>query len=395
MNAIETHHRPALRENVLLAPYTTLGLGGAARYFGDVTDRAGLRHALSFAAAQGLPLHFLGGGSNVVVADAGLEGVCLRLRLAQITCDYHALTDDEATDEAAGIPVRVRAEAGVPWDALVAQTVTAGLSGLECLSGIPGDVGAVAIQNVGAYGCEVGPLIEQVEVLELHSGRIRTMRGSECDFGYRDSLFRRTIGQTLILAITFRLAKGAPAAARYAELRAALARAGGEVPSLSEVRAAVLGLRRGKSMVVTPEDPHSRSVGSFFQNPIVTVETADEIAAQWATRNGAEPAAMPRFAVDSQRCKIPAAWLIEQAGFSKGQRRGAVGISENHALALVHYGGGTTAQLLDFAEEVQVTVAQRFAVQLHPEPVFMGFVAPPLPFAVLSPPITAPPDAAV
>jgi UDP-N-acetylmuramate dehydrogenase len=244
--------------------------------------------------------------------------------------------------------------------------VAEGLAGLECLSGIPGTAGATPIQNVGAYGQEVADTISQVEVLDRTTGRQAAMPSRDCVFSYRSSRFRTTPGRLVVLSVTFVLTPGARPTVRYPQLAEALAPAGA-APSLGDVRCAVLALRASKSMVVTDDDPNRRSVGSFFVNPEVSAEDLEHIRADRPCED------VPRFSTPEGRVKIPAAWLIENTGFHRGYTRGAVGLSSRHSLALVHHGGGTTADLVALARDVRRSVRERFGVDLHPEPTFLGF----------------------
>jgi UDP-N-acetylmuramate dehydrogenase len=273
--------------------------------------------------------------------------------------------------------------AGEPWDPLVERAVAAGLAGIECLSGIPGTAGATPIQNVGAYGQEVSEVVESVRVLDRASLEERELAPEECAFGYRDSRFRREPERFAVLAATFRLARGGEPALRYPELARSVAAAGGERPSLEAVRRTVLALRRSKSMVIEPGDENRRSVGSFFVNPVLPAAEAEAVAERAVAAGAArDPSEVPSFAAGpvpagsagpAGLVKLSAGWLIEHAGFPKGTRRGAVGISSRHALALVHHGGGSTADLLRLAREVRRAVQDRFGVTLQPEPVFLGF----------------------
>ena len=354
------HHHP-------LAPLTTLELGGPAGSFVEAADEQTVIAALGWAKTHGLGVLPLGGGSNLVVGDAGFPGLVLRIGLRGV---FYEAGDDITL---------VRAQAGEPWDALVSDTVDRGLAGLECLSGIPGLVGATPIQNVGAYGQEVAETIRVVRVVDRRSLQVSELSPERCAFSYRDSAFKRDPDRWVVLAVTFALRTDGTAGVRYRELEQALAARAARpasAPSLAAVRDAVLALRRGKSMVLDPADPNRRSVGSFFVNPIVPVAEADRLVARLLTENVvADAAEVPRFPAGPDRIKLSAGWLIERAGLCKGLRRGAVGISSRHALALVHHGGGTTAQLLALADEVRVTVAARFGVTLVREPVVVG-VAP-------------------
>jgi UDP-N-acetylmuramate dehydrogenase len=345
-----------IRDGVPLAPLTTFELGGPAAHLTEATDDAAIAEALRWARERERPVAILGGGSNVVVADAGFDG--LVIRIATRGRELQPLPDGT---------VALTAAAGEPWDDLVADTVARGLAGLECLSGIPGLAGATPIQNVGAYGQEVAQAIRGVRVLDRETLAVTDLAASACAFGYRDSRFKREPDRFVVLAVTFALQPGGPPALRYPELAAALA--GAAAPTLADARAAVLALRAKKSMVIAPADPNRRSAGSFFMNPIVSVADADAVA----TRAGVAPDAMPRFPAGEGRVKLSAGWLIERAGFPRGTRRGPVGISTAHALALVNLGGARTAQLLGLAAEIQDAVRQRLGVELVREPVLLGF----------------------
>ncbi len=346
----------AIQHDVSLAPLTTLELGGPARYFATVESIDELRAALAWADAEQTGVYILAGGSNLVIADSGVDGLVIHCRLRGV----------EAEDR--GGCVLVRAAAGESWDGLVAWSVARDLVGIEAMSGIPGTVGATPIQNVGAYGQEVADRIEAVEVLDRMSGQTEVMPASACGFRYRDSVFRRDQTRRVVLAVRFLLARGLPGPPRYAELAAALADVA--VPRAADVREAVLRLRRAKSMVLDPSDENRRSVGSFFTNPIVGRDVLATLERVAVTHGLVEsPAAVPRWYLDGDRVKLAAAWLIEQAGFPRGTRRGNVGLSSRHSLALVHHGGGSTGELLAFARDAAARVHARFGVTLAPEPI--------------------------
>ncbi|MDD9935692.1 MAG: UDP-N-acetylmuramate dehydrogenase [Myxococcales bacterium] len=343
-----------------LAPRTTLELGGAARHFITAEDDATVAEALRWAGEQQLPVAILGGGSNLVVADAGFDGLVIAMAQRGVEITMRGAT------------AQVIARAGEPWDALVAMTVERDLSGLECLSGIPGLVGATPIQNVGAYGQEVAETIASVRVLDRAAGQVHVLDNGQCGFRYRDSAFKRDPERHVVLSVTFALTLGGEPALRYAELVEALAPAGA-TPDLASVRETVIALRRDKSMVIDPDDENRRSAGSFFTNPIVSAEQAARVVQQALDEGLVERAAqVPQYPADGERVKLAAGWLIERAGFAKGTRRGHVGISSRHALGLVHHGGATTAELLDLAREVRDGVQRRFGVTLVPEPVLLG-----------------------
>jgi UDP-N-acetylmuramate dehydrogenase len=350
-----------VRDDVPLAPLTTLELGGPARHLVEAASEADVAEALRWAAARGVPALVLGGGSNVVVGDAGYEGLVIRVAIR-----------GRAFAAPAGGEVRVTVAAGEPWDDVVADTVARGLAGLECLSGIPGLAGATPVQNVGAYGQEVADTLRAVRVLDRRDGTTADLAPQACAFAYRDSLFRRAPQRYVVLGVTFGLRAGGAPTLRYRELADALA-ARGSAATLAETRATVLALRARKSMVIDAADPNRRSVGSFFTNPIVDAPVADELATRAAAASVVAAASdVPRWPAGPGRVKLSAGWLIERAGIGKGLRRGAVGISTRHALALVHHGGGTTADLVALAREVRAAVASRFGVTLEPEPVFVN-----------------------
>ena len=343
------------RARVPLAGYTTLGVGGPARWFADVADEASLQAALRWARARAVPLRVLGGGSNLVVADHGVEALVVRLALRGVQ-----------SRPIVGA-VEVTAAAGEPWDDFVRLTVERGWAGLECLSGIPGLVGATPMQNVGAYGQEVSDTITRVRALDTRSGDIVEVPAADCGFAYRDSAFkRREPGRFVVLAVTYRLMPGGAPALRYTDVERHLAQRGVRAPTLADVRESVLAIRRTKSMVIDPADPNRRSCGSFFTNPIIPREAFAEVERRVAD------ATMPRWAQPDGRVKLSAAWLIERAGFHRGQREGPVGLSTRHALAIVAHDGARAADVFAFARRVQTTVADRFAVRLTPEPVYWG-----------------------
>ena len=319
-----------------LAALTTLRLGGPAESFVEARTEDELVDAARDAALV------MAGGSNVVVADAGVPGRVVRIATRGIERDG----------------TRLAVAAGEDWDALVARCVAEGLQGFECLSGIPGSVGATPIQNVGAYGQEVSETVESVRVFARATGRVEEMSAADCGFEYRSSVFKYH-DRRVVLSVTFRLREAAESGPlRYAELARALGIAVGGSAPLAAVREAVLALRRGKGMVIEPADPDSVSAGSFFTNPIL--DAAPDGAPTWPEPDG--------------RVKTSAAWLIERAGFHKGYGNGRVGISTKHTLALVNRGGATTAELMALAHEIAAGVHDRFGIGLHPEPVLVGHV---------------------
>ncbi len=337
-----------LEHDVSLARYTTLGVGGPAKRFVRVQHLDELRDAI--AAAGNDPLLVLGGGSNLVVRDSGFPGLVIQLAIDEVRVDGSLVV----------------ASAGVVWDDFVARMIAAGHAGLECLSGIPGLVGATPMQNVGAYGQEVSETIAFVRALDRETGDVVEIAGRDCGFGYRSSRFRGS-DRHVIVEVGFALAASQHSAPiRYAELAKALAIAEGERAPLQLVRDTVISLRRGKGMVLDPGDPESRSAGSFFTNPIV------DAATRAAFESRLDGAKYPSWPAGDGLTKLAAGWLIERAGFSKGYARGNVGISHKHALALVNRGGGTATELLALAQEIQDGVQERLGIALHPEPIIVG-----------------------
>jgi UDP-N-acetylmuramate dehydrogenase len=260
--------------------------------------------------------------------------------------------------------VMVKAAAGEPWDGFVGYSVENGWAGVECLSGIPGSVGATPIQNVGAYGQEVSETIARVEAMDRESGRIRWFTNAECGFAYRDSIFKREErDRYVIISVTFRLIPGGAPAIRYPELQREIdARRGESSPSLQSVRDTVIAIRRRKGMVLDEHDADTRSDGSFFMNPIVDQAHIEAIRTP----------DMPVFPMPDGRSKLSAAWLIERSGFSRGYVHGNVGLSSKHTLALINRGGATAAEAKELVRMIQSAVREKWGVDLHPEPTFVG-----------------------
>ncbi|MFL6138666.1 MAG: UDP-N-acetylmuramate dehydrogenase [Frankiaceae bacterium] len=348
-----------------LAPLTTLGIGGPARRLvtaGTDDDLVACLRELDDAPEERTLL--LAGGSNVVLPDEGFDGTVVRIATRGVRLE---LAGEAGESGESG--VLVHAAAGEPWDDLVARTVEEGLAGFECLSGIPGSTGATPVQNVGAYGQEVGDTLVAVDAYDRDRGERCRLTAAECGLGYRRSRFKHS-ERVVVLGVTFRLRRSAAACpVRYLELANRLGVEVGEPAGLAEVRAAVLDLRRGKAMVVDPADPDSRSAGSFFTNPVLDRAGYDALAALAGSP-------VPHFAsageAGTEAIKVPAAWLIERAGFGRGYGSGAVGISTKHSLALVNRGGGTARELLALARTIRDGVRDRFGVELRPEPVIVG-----------------------
>ena len=342
-----------------LAPLTTLDLGGTADWLVQASSIDDVREALRWAGAKSLPVYVLGGGSNVVVADEGIRGLVLRISNLGVEIERRRGR------------ARVTVAAGEIWDDVVRRTVGEGLAGIECLSGIPGTAGATPIQNVGAYGQEVATVISRVHVLNRDTMEESDLDAGDCDFGYRSSRFRQPGNPHIILEVVLELEDGGPPNLSYHQVAE---RFNGRSPDLAEVRAAILDLRRSKSMVIDNDDPNGRSVGSFFVNPVVddaSLESVKETARTLGVLGFDQEPAGHR--TPDGRTKLSAAWLIESAGFPRGCIRGRMGISTKHALALIHRGEGTASELVEFAREIRRGVRAHLGIDLRPEPVFLGF----------------------
>jgi UDP-N-acetylmuramate dehydrogenase len=347
------------RHDVPLAELTTLRLGGPARRLVEVESAADLVDAVAAADRAGEPVLVLAGGSNLVIADAGFEGLVVRVATRGV--ERHG-GDGR---------IRLTIAAGEPWDDLVARCVDEGLAGVECLAGIPGSAGATPIQNVGAYGQEIAQTLVSVRAFDREAGEIVVLDRARCGFGYRSSAFK---GSTRHLILDFTVELEASPAGRpvaYAQLAAELDVEVGERPPQSEVRQAVLALRRAKGMVVDPDDPDSVSAGSFFTNPILAAIDFHELERRAVARLGAGTRP-PCWSEPDGDVKTSAAWLIERAGYGRGYGTGAVGISTKHSLALVNRGGATTAELLALARELRDGVRETFGITLAPEPTLVG-----------------------
>jgi UDP-N-acetylmuramate dehydrogenase len=341
-------------ENVPLAPLTTLGVGGPAKYFANARSEEDVAALLAWADTQGEEVFILGGGSNILVEDSGFDGLVVKIDIDGI----------DFTDEDDGT-VLVTAGAGEDWDGLVATCVDRDLSGVECLSGIPGTVGGTPVQNVGAYGQEVSETIVSVRCFDRAERRFVELTRADCGFAYRKSIFNTSErDRYVVLSVVYRLVKGGRAKIAYKDLQE---RFKGRDPSLTETRDAVIAIRKGKSMVIDPSDPNSRSAGSFFKNPIVETHVARLIAEEIGVER------VPYFAAGDGMVKVPAAWLIEQAGFAKGFALGNAGISANHSLAIINHGSATSAEIIALKELIQKRVCEKFGVSLQPEPIFVGF----------------------
>jgi UDP-N-acetylmuramate dehydrogenase len=356
-----------IEENKPLAPFTTFGIGGPARWFVEAASEDEIVEATDWARERGLKLFVLGGGSNLLVSDSGFDGLVLRVGLRGVE------TSEPEFLKSAGKRI-YRAAAGEDWDSFVQRTVEENCAGIECLAGIPGTVGGTPVQNVGAYGQEVASTIETVRVFDLRAGLFHNFPGESCSFGYRRSRFNSADrGRFVVTRVDYRLALGGAPTLRYAELQKSIeANIQGRQPSLAEVAALVRRVRHAKGMLLVEGDSDCRSAGSFFKNPVVSEEKVAQIAAVVDK----EP---PRFPAGAGQVKLAAAWLIEQAGFPKGYALGRAAISSRHTLALINLGetvgrGGASAEeVLTLAARINAAVEARFGIHLEIEPVLVGF----------------------
>jgi UDP-N-acetylmuramate dehydrogenase len=348
-----------LQEYIPLAPLTTLQIGGPARFFVEAGTIGEVREAAGFARARDLPLFVLGGGSNLLVADAGWPGLVLKVAIAGIERPSACSPQGKMVLEAG---------AGESWDRFVSHAVRAHGAGVECLSGIPGSVGGTPVQNVGAYGQEVGETIQSVQVLDLQDGQVRELDREDCGFGYRSSIFnRRERGRYIVLSVRFGFTPGGKPNISYADLKRHFA--GREsAPDLAETREAVRHIRALKGMLIVPGELDCRSAGSFFKNPVLTHQRHEELERRAAARG----LFVPSYPALETGKKVSAAWLVERSGFGKGYASGRVGISSKHALAIINIGGATAAEVLALGDQIQHRVEEIWGVRLEMEPVLVG-----------------------
>lgn len=364
-----------IRENQLLAPFTTFGIGGPARWFVEAGSEEEIAEAAAWAREHEMALFVLGGGSNLLVSDAGFDGLVLRVGLRGISVEDQVGSGGISAEHTSGAEALIyQAAAGEDWDCFVERTVQDDSAGVECLAGIPGTVGGTPVQNVGAYGQEVCSVIERVRAFDLKEHTYVEFSTAECGFAYRRSRFNTDDrGRYIVTRVDYRLTPGGAPTLRYADVQRAIQenRLDGIDPSLAEVARVVRQVRQSKGMLLVEGDPNCRSAGSFFKNPVV-----DEAQLQRITESSGKEA--PRFSAGAGaenvgRVKVPAAWLIEQSGFAKGTIAGAAGISSRHTLALVNRGGATAQEVLALAGQIAAAVEARFGIHLEMELVMVGF----------------------
>jgi len=345
-----------IQEQVPLAPYTTFRIGGPARFFAEVTTEAELLEAVDFARERSLKIFTLGGGSNLLVSDSGFDGLVIHIAIATST---QIIPNGNFIDYAVA--------AGIDWNAFVLEVCEQGISGVECLAGIPGSVGGTPVQNVGAYGQEVASTITLVRALDLESNTFITLSHDECGFAYRRSLFNTTHrNRYIVTQVNFRFDRTAKPNLTYADLERHFA--GTASPTPLEVYHAVRAIRHGKGMLIVKGEADCRSAGSFFKNPVVE----ESVLAGIAVTLELPVEKIPRWPTGEGRIKLPAAWLLERAGFVKGFALGEAGISSRHTLALINRGHATAADIVALRETIRRQVENRFHIQLEQEPVELG-----------------------
>jgi UDP-N-acetylmuramate dehydrogenase len=359
------HPQIKLLEQVPLAPYTTLGIGGPARYFCVAETESEVAEAAKLAHDRNLPLFVLGGGSNLLVSDVGFDGFVMRVGVQSSKREHKH-----------GSSVVVDVGAGESWDAFVLHCVEQGYAGIECLAGIPGDVGGTPVQNVGAYGQEVAETIVKVRAYDLEGRKFVDLDHEACHFGYRRSLFNAEArGRYIVTSVAYKLHPGGEPALRYADVKNhfAVQLERGERPTLRQVYDAVRSIREQKGMLAGQGGPNGRSAGSFFKNPVVPSAMVSQIA----LAAGCKVEEVPQYRAGEGKVKLAAAWLVEQSGFRKGSSMGRVAISSCHTLALVNLGGASAAELIALRDAVVSAVQTKFGIVLEQEPVMLGF--PPQP----------------
>jgi UDP-N-acetylmuramate dehydrogenase len=355
-------------ENIPLAPYTTLGVGGPARWFVETGDESHMLAAVRFARSHGVPCFVLGGGSNLLVSDEGFHGVVIHV------AHQHPLQvrshDGLAT---------IDADAGADWDTVVSLAVDNNCAGIECLAGIPGSVGGTPVQNVGAYGQEVANTIRVVQALDLDAERVVQLSPDECGFAYRRSIFNTTQqGRYAITRVEDALELGLPPSLEYRDVKQYFADRAMAHPSLAETADAVRIIRGRKGMLLDEDDPDSRSAGSFFKNPVVPAAKIPGLAAI----ADCHPDSVPQFPAGwgyteaDAMVKLSAAWLIELSGFHKGFAMGRAGLSTKHVLAVVNRGGATASEIVALRDTIVAAVHAHTAIRLEQEPVTLGFPLP-------------------
>ena len=356
-----------LREHVPLAPLTTLGVGGTARFFVEAHSVEDVTEALDFARTQALPVFVLGGGSNIVIADDGFDGVVLSIRIADITTEAH------------GTRTWVTVGAGVVWDEFVVWTIKKKFPGLECMSGVPGAVGGAVVANLGAYGAQVSDTFVHAEVLDTHDPKsgLTIVEKEECAFSYHDSMFGHTPGRYVIVRATFALSSDPAASPSYRDNRfdmTTLATKLGHTPTQDEVRDAVLTMREEKGSLIMPGRVSYKSAGSFFHMPFVSAEQYERAAAQARALDAAKEERLRPWAWKQAdgSYKVAPGFLLEYTEFQKGYVRGAVGVSPRHTLSIINVAGARATDIAQLASDMQRAVENLFGIRLEREVEYIG-----------------------
>ena len=332
-----------------LRDYTSLRVGGPAKSFVEVRTEAQIIEAIE--AAGDTPVLIIGGGTNILVSDSGFEGTVIRISNNSLEAEV---------DACSGATLVIGA--GENWEKFVETTINRGFAGLETLSGIPGTVGAAPIQNIGAYGHEVSEFITRVRTYDRKEKALKTFTNSECQFGYRNSLFKATPGRYVVLDVGFQLRVGEDTTPiLYGELAKKLGIEVGDKSTVIATRKAVLELRQAKGMLLVPQDRDSWSAGSFFTNPIITADLAEKL-----------PEGAPKWLLDDGRVKTSAAWLIENSGIHKGDAHGGAKVSSKHVLALTNAGNATAQDIAELANIARKSVKDKFGITLEAEVNLVG-----------------------
>jgi UDP-N-acetylmuramate dehydrogenase len=346
-----------IEENHPLASLTTFNVGGPARYYVSVRSEAAFLEALNFAKSRGIPIFILGGGSNILVSDTGFDGLVIRNRIKGVT----SRTEGDTS--------WVHVGSGEDWQGFVDWCVSEKLQGVECLAGIPGTVGASPVQNIGAYGQEVSETIFEIRALEVDTGKPILFSNEACSFGYRASIFNSTSdGKYFITGVTFRLKRNGKPSIAHRDLANHLKEACNF--TIRHVRDSIIDIRGSKGLLVRKGHERFRSAGSFFKNPVLLVERSREIEKGFQ-KVGA--CAYQSWSLGMGEVKISAADLIQSAGFRKGYRKGNVGLSPMHALVIIAYRRATAQEVIEFTEEIQGKVKEKFDILLRPEIRLVGF----------------------
>ena len=346
-----------VEENHPLASLTTFNVGGPARYYVSVRSPAAFLEALDFAKSQGIPIFILGGGSNILVSDMGFDGLVIRNRIKGVTFSTE------------GDYSFVRVGSGQDWQEFVDWCVSEKLQGIECLAGIPGTVGASPVQNIGAYGQEVSETIFEIRALEVDTGKPILFSNEACNFGYRTSIFNSTsVGKHFITGVTFKLRRNGKPSIAHRDLANHLKEA--RNLTIRQVRDSVIDIRGSKGLLVRKGYKRFKCAGSFFKNPVLLAERSKAIEEELQKAGACAYWSWPQ---GMGEVKISAAGLIQSAGFKQGYRKGNVGLSPKHALIIIAYRRATAQEVIEFTEEIQVKVKEKFGILLRPEVRLVGF----------------------